>query len=51
MRKEKEKLQIGVKSSQKTLESLQRRRETLDCDSTKLYEDFKEAIQFDKSAM
>ena len=32
----------------KILESLSRRRETLDGDSTKLYEDFREAIQLDK---
>ena len=42
---------IGVKSTQKILESLSKRRQTLDHDSTKLYEDFKDAIQFDKSML
>lgn len=42
---------IGVKTTSKILESLSRRRQTLDCDSTKLYEDFKDAIQFDKAML
>lgn len=42
---------IGVKSTSKILESLSKRRETLDCDSTKLYENFKDAIYFDKTML
>ena len=48
-RKEKEKLQISLKGTFKILESLSKRRETLDGDSTKLYQDFKGAL--DKSFM
>jgi len=47
VRREKERLLIGLKGTFKILDNLEKRRETLDGDSTKLYQDFKGTL--DKS--
>jgi chromosome segregation ATPase len=44
IRREKEKLQINVKNSHKMIENLQKRKDVLEDDSTKLFMDFKEAM-------
>ena len=48
VRRDKEKIQIQVKNQYKVLDNLVQRKSILDEDSTKLYMDFKDAMQMDR---
>jgi len=50
-KREKEKLAVLVKQQEKQLSNLEKRKEVLDGDSTRFYEDFKEAMLGETSSV